>query len=171
MERIKSVAPGITATPSVSSDSRRSILCTSAATSRCGASRCTTSTVRTPCAIAKTFSGSMLFSVAHRRHSRETERVESTNTPSRSKRIAEQLKIGMCGGGALPNDKCRSKNSECGKPKCRSEKSECRMQTQEYTLLLHSYFSPLHSCVTSAFLVRCTAAESHQTLCRSAAPC
>src|SRR5579872_133585 len=46
------------------------------------------SMLRRPWALSMTRSGSMLCSSAHLRHTRSTARVESTRTPSRSKRMA-----------------------------------------------------------------------------------
>jgi hypothetical protein len=52
--------------------------------------------------------------------------VESTNTPSRSKRIAEQWKIGMYGGGALAmiNAEIRIQNAENLNAEGRSQNAE-----------------------------------------------
>src|SRR5229473_4276430 len=92
MAATSSGAPGMTRTPSVSAASRCSIFVTSSFTARWGIRSCTTSAVRRPWAISKILAGSRLFSSAQILHCRLTERVESTKTPSRSKRTAAQRK-------------------------------------------------------------------------------
>src|SRR5271169_6176485 len=105
-----------------------------------------------------TASPSTPLRAAHSRHSRSTARVESAKTPSRSKRMAEQEKVGIY---QYLNTVIRS-ISEQQQLRCHPEQSEGPVQLADSIPLSAGYMGPSLRSELVTFLVRFIVAQSYK---------